>query len=269
MDKFLQRPDGCRLFYRIDDYTDPWRTPPTILFVHGLAESGEAWRGWVPHFAREYRVVRIDVRGFGRSTPMPADYEWTIDVLLEDFAALIHALDCERVHLVGAKSGGSMALKLAAEYPQLIHTLVGVTPPVVGPAAATGWRTEIEKDGMFTWAQATMHGRLGSKISQAEVDWWVNNIQSKTAVSTMMGYLKWVPSLDIRSDIEKIACPTLIINTTASSLRSTDSYKEWQPRVRNSRLLTLEGDAWHAAGAYPDRCARETLAFIRRYPLAT
>jgi pimeloyl-ACP methyl ester carboxylesterase len=78
-----------------------------------------------------------------------------------------------------------------------------------------------------------------------------------------------VPSLDIRSDIEKIACPTLIINTTASSLRSTDSYKEWQPRVRNSRLLTLEGDAWHAAGAYPDRCARETLAFIRRYPLAT
>jgi len=45
MDEFLQRPDGCRLFYRIDDYTDPWRTPPTILFVHGLAESGEAWRG--------------------------------------------------------------------------------------------------------------------------------------------------------------------------------------------------------------------------------
>ena len=47
-----------------------------------------------------------------------------------------------------------------------------------------------------------------------------------------------------------------------------DSYKEWQPRVGNSRLLTLEGDAWHAAGAYPDRCAGETLAFIRRYSLA-
>jgi pimeloyl-ACP methyl ester carboxylesterase len=42
------------------------------LFVHGLAESGEAWRGWVPYFSRRYRVARIDLRGFGRSTPMPA-----------------------------------------------------------------------------------------------------------------------------------------------------------------------------------------------------
>jgi hypothetical protein len=55
------------------------------------------------------------------------------------------------------------------------------------------------------------------------------------------------------------------MNTTGSSLRSADSYGEWQPRIRNSRLLTIEGDAWHAAGAYPDRCAQEALAFIETH----
>src|SRR3972149_1565107 len=88
LEMFLQRPDGCRLFYTVDDYTDAWRPAPTVLFVHGLAESGEAWRAWVPHFARRYRVVRVDLRGFGRSTPMPEEYEWTIDALVDDLIGL-------------------------------------------------------------------------------------------------------------------------------------------------------------------------------------
>jgi pimeloyl-ACP methyl ester carboxylesterase len=168
----------------------------------------------------------------------------------------------DRVHLVGAKSGGSMTLKLAADHAALVHTLTGVTPPVVGPAGAAEWRKFIPEHGMREWARVTMQGRLGSGVSQAEMDWWVDNIQSMTPVSTMMGYLRWVPSMDIRADVGRITCPTLIINTTGSSMRAADSYKDWQPRIRSSRLVTIEGDAWHAAGAYPERCAEETLKFI-------
>ena len=134
----LKRTNKPDLHYVIDDFTDPWRTPETVLLIHGLAESTDAWRAWMPHFIGRYRCVRVDVRGFGRSSPMPKEHEWSMDTLLEDFAALIDHLGCGKVHLIGAKSGGSMALKLAAEYPQLIKTLVGVTPPVVGPQAATG-----------------------------------------------------------------------------------------------------------------------------------
>src|SRR5688500_7421343 len=38
----LKRPDGCELFYIVDDFTDPWRPAETVLLVHGLAESTEA-----------------------------------------------------------------------------------------------------------------------------------------------------------------------------------------------------------------------------------
>lgn len=44
VEAFLERPDGCKLVYVIDDFTDPWLAAPTVLFVHGLAESTEAWR---------------------------------------------------------------------------------------------------------------------------------------------------------------------------------------------------------------------------------
>lgn len=265
MESTLTLADGCKLFYTVDDFTDPWRMAPTALFVHGLAESGEAWRAWVPHFARHYRVVRVDLRGFGRSTPMAADFKWTMDLLLDDLAALIRHLNCERVHLIGAKSGGSMALKLAADRPELVETLVGVTPPVAAAAGVPAWIEHIATKGLRDWAQHTMQGRLGSEATQAEVDWWVDHIQSRTPLSTMQSYLRWVPGLDIKNDVARIACPTLIITTTGSGLRTLDSVKAWQTTIRQSELLVLDGDAWHAAGAYPDRCAEAALQFIKEH----
>ena len=115
---------GVTLAYTLDDYTDPWREAETIILVHGIAESGEAWRGWVPHLARNYKVIRLDLRGFGDSTPMPLDYEWSLDGLADDLDAFVTRLGLARVHLAGAKLGGLVSMKFAATRPQKIHTLI-------------------------------------------------------------------------------------------------------------------------------------------------
>ena len=83
------------MHYVVNDYTDPWTTPETILMLHGNAESGEAWYGWVPTLARKYRVVRPDMRGFGASTVMPRDYPWTVEGLADDYIAFMDALKIE------------------------------------------------------------------------------------------------------------------------------------------------------------------------------
>src|SRR5918992_1288790 len=80
------------MHYVVDDFTDPWTKPETILLLHGNAESSLAWYAWVPHLARRYRVVRADRRGYGESSPMPSDYEWTFDVLIDDHVQLMDAL---------------------------------------------------------------------------------------------------------------------------------------------------------------------------------
>jgi pimeloyl-ACP methyl ester carboxylesterase len=255
---------GVELNIEIDDYTDPWSQPATVLMVHGLAESTAAWRGWVPHLARGYRVARVDLRGFGRSTPMPANYVWNMERLLDDLAAVIAHLGCKQVHLVGAKSGGSMVLTMAARMPQLVRSVVAVTPPVIAAAGTTQWLVQIEAEGVEAWAKSTMAGRLGSKAPAKEVDYWVRNIQGKTPLSTLQGYLRWVPGLDIREEVERIRCPSLIITTTGSGLRTVDSVKAWQQKLARSELLVIDGDAWHAAGAYPDVCAKAAAEFIAR-----
>ena len=133
----LKTPD-LELYYDVDDYTDPWTKPETILMLHGNSESGAAWYGWVPTLARKYRLVRPDMRGFGRSSPMPRDFPWTLDVIIGDYLRLMDHLGIERFHVIAAKIGGTVARALAARKPGRVKTLtvVGTPPPFREGAAA-------------------------------------------------------------------------------------------------------------------------------------
>ena len=51
MSEFRPSPD-LQMHFEVDDFTDPWRQPQTILMLHGNAESGLAWYAWVPKLAR-------------------------------------------------------------------------------------------------------------------------------------------------------------------------------------------------------------------------
>src|SRR6185503_15111581 len=99
--------------------------------LHGNAESSASWYGWVPTLARQYRLVRPDMRGFGASTPMPRDFPWTLDIIIDDYCRLMDHLGVERFDLVAAKIGGTIARAFAARRPDRVKTLtvVGTPPP--------------------------------------------------------------------------------------------------------------------------------------------
>ena len=65
MNEFTTK-DGLRLAYYVDDFTDPWRKPDTLLLLHAAMGNSQRWFQWVPKLARDYRVVRLDLRGPGR-----------------------------------------------------------------------------------------------------------------------------------------------------------------------------------------------------------
>jgi len=146
--------------YRDDTFADTWRMPEPMLLLHGNAESGEAWNAWLPVLGRRFRVVRPDMRGFGRSTPMPLDYRWSIDRIIEDFIALTDALGLQAFHIGAAKIACPIALRLAARHPARVRSLVVLGGLVSGEASvgdrAASWLDHIEKHGVESWARWTM-----------------------------------------------------------------------------------------------------------------
>ncbi len=270
MAKLRISPD-LEMHYRIDDYTDPWLQPETVLMLHGNAESGAVWYGWVPYLARRYRVVRPDMRGFGESTPMPRDFPWTLDLLIGDYVRLMDTLGVKRFHLIGAKVGGTVARAFAARQPERVATLtvIGTPAPMrARPPERTAERIrDIETNGVEHWARRSMARRLGSAFPPEGVEWWLK-LMGRTAVSTEAGFTATAANSDIRADLSRIGCPTLVITTEGAMHTSVEATRAWQQVIPNSTLLVLKGDSYHVAASHPEPCARAALELMSQHGAA-
>jgi 3-oxoadipate enol-lactonase len=257
---------GAQLHYLVDDFTEPWTEPETIMLLHGNAESSRAWYAWVPLLGRQFRVVRPDMRGYGASTPMPRDFKWSLDVIIDDYARLLDSLGVQRFHLVGAKIGGIIARAFAARRLERVTTLtvIGSPPPLrQGAERIPALTEEFETHGVEHWARRTMAGRLGDRFPAAGVEWWIR-FMGRTPVSTIVGFNAAINYSDIRADLPKIACPTLVITTDESGLASVEETRAWQQTIPNSELLVIPGNSFHVAASDAERCAQATLDFIAR-----
>lgn len=267
----IQTAPDLHTWYQIDDFTDPWTNAPWIVLMHGVAETSDAWFAWIPHLARRYRVLRFDVRGFGRSSPMPRDYDWPFERIGDDLISLTDQLNIERFHLVSAKVGGTMALHFASRRPPALRSLsVLGTPVVTASATDSGYSSEeIDEHGVGHWARRTMRHRLGSALPAEAHEWWARMMEM-TPASTQSGFLRILPSIDIRPLLPRIACPTLVVttgdpNNPAQNITGIESTRNWQSTIPNSELLVIPNDSFHVAATAPDCAAEAVLSFINRH----
>lgn len=92
----------------------------TIVFVHGGLVDSRLWDEQFDEFAEKYRVVRYDLRGFGRSQPLPDEAFSPI----EDLSQLLKSLKIERVTIVGLSLGGIISTDFALERAEMVERLV-------------------------------------------------------------------------------------------------------------------------------------------------
>ena len=161
MHKVEIRP-GVWMAYEDDWLGKPWTVPETVVMVHGNSESSRAWITWVPQLAGQYRVVRLDLPGFGESTE-PPDYGWSAGELAADIGHFLDALGIETCHLIGAKYGGSACMQLASDQPRRFRSLCLFGSPVRGSGSANA--DAIRAKGVRQWAAETMRARLGGSAS--------------------------------------------------------------------------------------------------------
>lgn len=255
------------MHYRDECFADSWSEPQAMLLLHGNAESSEAWNALMPALGRHFRVIRPDMRGFGRSTPMALDYEWLVDRLINDFIALADSLGLASFHVGAAKVACPLAMRLAARHPGRVRSLAVLGGIVSGEvsvgARAAAWLDHIEKNGVESWARWTMPGRLGSRCDPAMMEGWAK-LMGRTPLSTQLGFIRSVPGIDVCADLPSITCPTLVVTTDGSGLGSVEAVREWQQMIPKSEFMVVPGDSYHVAATHPDLCARAMLDFIER-----
>jgi pimeloyl-ACP methyl ester carboxylesterase len=266
---------GATLRYFVDDYTDPWHRPDIVLMLHGIAEQAVIWRPWVPHFARSYRVVRPDLRGFGGSSPLPADRPFTLADWADDIEELIATLGGRRVHLVATKLGALIAFELAQRRHPWIASM-SLAGMLASPSNSLGgwineWIALVENEGVESWARATMPGRMGDNLSPAATAWWTRLMGMAPAASVTHCF-RLLPGIEGPPNPDRVDCPTLFLAAAGDGFVAgaynqrplPSDLRRLQQRVPRSELVSIEANSYHIAATHPDLCAQRVLDFITK-----
>jgi pimeloyl-ACP methyl ester carboxylesterase len=121
------RRNGAEIYYEVRGEGAP------LVLVEGLGYGLWMWRGQSPAFERKFRLVLVDNRGVGRSTPLPGPY--SADEFARDVLAVLDAERVEQVTVLGVSMGGAIAQSLAALAPDRVSALVLVCTTPGGPEA--------------------------------------------------------------------------------------------------------------------------------------
>ena len=115
--------DGLQVHYKA---TGP-EGAPALLLLHGFGSSLQAWDDWSVKLEQKYRVIRLDLPGFGLTGASTTnDYSEE-----KDLATLTHFADklgLEKFSVMGHSMGGKMAWSLAASQPERVQALVLMAP---------------------------------------------------------------------------------------------------------------------------------------------
>jgi pimeloyl-ACP methyl ester carboxylesterase len=112
---------GARFYYEVAGQGDP------IVFVHAGIADGRMWDAQFDFFARQYRVLRYDRRGFGNTAMVAGAFSNH-----RDLHALLEFFEIDRAYLVGCSQGAKTIIDFALEHPQMARALVVVSPALSG-----------------------------------------------------------------------------------------------------------------------------------------
>jgi pimeloyl-ACP methyl ester carboxylesterase len=255
--------DGLSLAYDIDDFTDPWKRPATLLMLHAAMGSARRYFAWVPHLSRDYRVVRLDLRGHGRSQVPTAEQPLSLDRLVADVAALLDHLGVASAHVVGNSAGGYLGQQLAMTRPERVRSLAlfGSTPGLKN-SQAPSWIPQIQAKGLRGFLAETIRDRLPADADPGLVSWFLDEA-GRNDPAYIAKFVLLMASYDWSDEVTRIRCPTLVVIPGAETVGSVANYEPFR-RLGDVEIRVYDGLPHNICDAVPDRCARDVRDFLRR-----
>lgn len=183
-----QYPEIKRGYVEVDSgqlYYEELGKGEPLIFVHGHSFDHSEWRPQLQVFAKKYRVITYDVRGYGQSS-MPSEFSNIMHA--DDLATLMNALKIDKAHVVGLSMGGFIGLDFLVMHQDRLLSVTLASGDVWNgsPGPAVPWnaetiakrRTEIQelyKQGVFRFKQQwfnALTAREGKIIPQLRQPIW-------------------------------------------------------------------------------------------------
>ena len=240
----------------------------TVVCMHGLISNSRDFDYLAERLASDFRIISIDIPGRGDSDWFEDKSLYQYPVYIADILALLKSLNISQVDWIGTSMGGVAGMSMAADYPNMIRSLVlnDIGPEIPGKALAKMRKYVGMSPAFQDLAMAKRHLQMIYKnFGVVDDEHWNHLVQHTTYIDKDKKYmLKYDPQIaetflvnqENPEDIifwdlwDKITCPTLLIHGTQSDilLQSTVDKMETRHNMDTYKMY----DVGHAPALVDD-----------------
>lgn len=238
--------NGIDIAFRIDGNRSPRR--PWLVFAHSLACDHTMWDAQAAYFAPSVNVLRVDLRGHGRSSAPAGAY--TLEQLADDIKGLLDKLRLKQVHFVGLSLGGMIGQVAALRFPMLFRslTLANTSSRYPEQMKAT-WDERIAQvksgvvpnTGMNAIAPGTLERWFTPRFRAQRPD-AVARVAAQIRATPVNGYIgcaQAIARLNLTARLSTIDCPTLVIAGADDHSTPTSMAEEIVQAIPGAKLTVI------------------------------
>jgi pimeloyl-ACP methyl ester carboxylesterase len=264
--------DGLRVHYQEKGSGSP------LILIHGYTSLTYTWKDIFEPLSKEYRVIAIDLKGFGFTAKPDGDYTRRAqgDLVIK----LLEYLKIDRAVLCGNSMGGEVALNAAVRHPQRVSALVlidsggvsvsgggSVSPrylqtPLLGPAITA---LALTSDSLVRGGlEKSFYDR--SKVTAERVAAYYRPLKSRGGQQAAI-LTRLQAGLDpVEPELPKLHVPTLILWGAEDVLIPLEAGRKLNSLIKGSRLVILEQTGHVPQEESPERVTREIEIFLTTLP---
>lgn len=228
------------------DYRDSGAGAP-VIFIHAFPLNQTMWNDQVVALQSSYRVITLDLRGFGQSDAPEGAY--SMDQMAADVRELMSALKIDRAVLVGLSMGGYISLAFCRNYPNAVQAVVLADTRAGADTLEARERRlrsaeKAEQVGAHAIAEDMIPLLLG-KTSQERRPSVVERVRRIIEANPPQGIANAQRGMAQRHDstgvLPDIACPALVIVGSEDTLTPVTEAKSLRNGIRGASLRLIDG----------------------------
>ncbi|PSN36565.1 hypothetical protein C0J52_09140 [Blattella germanica] len=257
------------------------RDKPLLLLLHGFPDCWLSWRNQIPVLAQHYRVVSLDLKGFGDSDKPVWRRSYRVDTLLCELKEFVIALGVTNCTVIGHDLGAMLGWYLIHQYPDLIKKFVAISCPhpnvywsdlPQGSAFNTRWvhfsqlpyLPEIDAlKGDISIINQCFH-HLHKKNSQeiTFMEAYKYAFSRKEDWTGPINYYRNLPFSRVSEDSKKVEVPCLLITGNRDQFIHLESVVKSTDYVQKFTLKIADGAGHFPHQEMPDSVNKMLLSFL-------